>query len=174
MPEKKGIFSAPPLVAIAGWIVPGAGYVLLGQIARGLTIGITILLLFIAGVLIGGIRVIDVPGYSSLGDKKVVAVDDPDRVVGPTPRKWALRAQPMQTIFEKPWYVGQVLTGPVCLVASYWSVELSKPENPGGVISRVVPSHARVWEIGTLYTAVAGMLNLMAIIDASYRAGRMR
>jgi hypothetical protein len=31
-------------------------------------------------------------------------------------------------------------------------------------------SHARVSDIGTLYTAVAGMLNLMAIIDSSYRA----
>ena len=31
-------------------------------------------------------------------------------------------------------------------------------------------SHARVYEIGTLYTAVAGMLNLMAILDAAYRA----
>jgi len=31
-------------------------------------------------------------------------------------------------------------------------------------------SHARVYEIGVLYTAVAGMLNLMAIIDSAYRA----
>jgi hypothetical protein len=35
-----------------------------------------------------------------------------------------------------------------------------------------VLSHARVNEIGTLYTAVAGMLNLLAIIDSAYRSAR--
>jgi hypothetical protein len=29
---------------------------------------------------------------------------------------------------------------------------------------------SRLGEIGTLYTAIAGMLNLLAIIDASHRA----
>ena len=172
MTERKGFISAPPLVAVAGWIVPGAGYLLLGQVARGVTIGVTILFLFIAGVLIGGIRVIDVPGFTSLGEKKIVIKPDPDKLVGPSPREWSLRAHPLQTVFEKPWYVGQVLAGPICLAASYLSVEGAKPENPGAVVSRVPPSHARVWEIGTLYTAVAGMLNLLAIIDSSYRAGR--
>ena len=33
-------------------------------------------------------------------------------------------------------------------------------------------SHARVNEIGVLYTAVAGMLNLLAMIDAAHRAAR--
>ena len=33
-------------------------------------------------------------------------------------------------------------------------------------------SHALSNEVGTLYTAVAGMLNLLTIIDAAYRAGR--
>jgi hypothetical protein len=36
----------------------------------------------------------------------------------------------------------------------------------------VPKSHARLAEIGTLYTAVAGMLNLLAIIDSSYRASQ--
>ncbi len=31
-------------------------------------------------------------------------------------------------------------------------------------------SHSRVNEIAVLYTAVAGMLNLLAMIDASHRA----
>jgi len=32
------------------------------------------------------------------------------------------------------------------------------------------PSHARLAEISTLYTAVAGMLNLLAVIDSTFRA----
>ena len=34
------------------------------------------------------------------------------------------------------------------------------------------PATAAIYEIGTLYTAVAGMLNLLAMIDASWRAGQ--
>ena len=33
-------------------------------------------------------------------------------------------------------------------------------------------STARIFDIGTLYTAVAGMLNLLVIIDATYRSTR--
>ncbi|MND00706.1 hypothetical protein D3C83_194180 [compost metagenome] len=34
--------------------------------------------------------------------------------------------------------------------------------------------HARLAEIGTLYTAIAGMLNLLVIIDAAGRADDLR
>lgn len=172
MPESSRLSSSPPVIAIAAWLIPGAGYLLLGQKTRGVTIGITIIVLFILGVLIGGIRVVDVPGYTTLGEKKILTVQETDGKVGPMPRVWALRAQPLQTVFEKPWYVGQVLTGPICLAASYVSIKVAAPDNLGAAVSNTPPSHARVWEIGTLYTAVAGMLNLMAIIDSSYRAGR--
>ncbi|MCS7034067.1 MAG: hypothetical protein NZ561_08740, partial [Phycisphaerae bacterium] len=60
-------FASPPVVALASWFVPGAGYLLIGQYTRGLVVGVTVLLLFILGVLIAGIRVIDVPGYDNLG-----------------------------------------------------------------------------------------------------------
>ena len=50
-----------PVVAIATWLVPGSGYLLLGQLARGLTIGLTVIVLFVMGILIGGIHVVDPP-----------------------------------------------------------------------------------------------------------------
>jgi hypothetical protein len=33
----------PPLVALAGWLLPGAGYWLIGQKVRAVTVGVTIL-----------------------------------------------------------------------------------------------------------------------------------
>ena len=35
---------------------------------------------------------------------------------------------------------------------------------------RNIEAKARLFEIGTLYTAVAGMLNLLTVIDAAHRA----
>jgi|SRR6267142_380909 len=127
--------SVPPaIVAFATWVVPGSGYWLIGQRGRALTVGITIVILFILGLLIGGVRVVEVPA--------------------------GVLSNPVNAVSQKPWFVGQILAGPITLIAS--SI---------GHDNAYFASHSRVNEIGTLYTAVAGMLNLLAIIDAGYRAG---
>lgn len=143
-----------PLVALIGWLVPGAGYLLLRQYARGLTIGVTILLVFVLGLLIGGVRVIDVPGFDDAGARREQN------------GQWRLTVAPVAEIANKPWYVPQILAGPVTLLAGQVSLHAAR--------SRIDPSHARIRDIGTLYTAVAGMLNLMALIDAAHRAGKER
>src|SRR5687767_5305555 len=60
---------SPVLVAAAGWLLPGAGYWLVGERARALVVGITIIILFTGGTLIGGVRSIQVPGYGETGGK---------------------------------------------------------------------------------------------------------
>src|SRR4051794_1375922 len=139
----KTFLPPPPLVALAAWLIPGAGYWLIGQRTRGLDVGVSILLIFAAGLLIGGMHVIDAP-------------------TGLT----------VQLILQKPWFIGQVLAGPVSLFASYLANNWGTHIDPNTLVrtAGVAMSHARVNEIGTLYTAVAGMLNLMAIIDAAYRS----
>ncbi len=124
----------PPaaVVGLAGWLVPGAGYWLIGQRSRGLTVGVTILTLFILGTLIGGVRVVEAP--PGMGE-----------------------------ILQRPWFIGQALAGGIGLAAAWASNALSN-----GSWSAVV-SHSRIAEIGTLYTAVAGMLNLMTVVDAVHR-----
>jgi hypothetical protein len=46
-------------VGLAGWLVPGGGYLLLRETGRGLIIFLTIALTFCVGVYIGSIGVID-------------------------------------------------------------------------------------------------------------------
>ncbi len=153
--------NAPPqqLVALAAWLLPGAGYWLIGQRARSLVIGITILLLFAMGLWIGGMRVVELPP--------------------PEPRD--TQSYPARLLNQRPWLIGQVLTGPVSFVPLLLESRMGispqplnnngeRPASPEGALPA---SHARVNEIGTLYTAVAGMLNLLAIIDSAYRAGRL-
>lgn len=170
----------PPLVALAAWILPGAGYLLIGQYVRGLVIGVTIIALFLAGIFIAGIRVIDVPGYDNLGFE--VRLRNGQKI-DPWDRAFyngdlALTSRPLGEIINKPWYVGQILTGPICLIASKFSINAARPANPTAAatnpaarVSKVAASHARIAEIGSLYTAIAGMLNLLAMIDAASRAG---
>ena len=98
-------------------------------------------------------------------------VDATDRAGHPV-RRWIIFAQPFTEILNKPWFVPQVLTGPVAVIAARYSVLWSAPSTSGGLFPQVPRTHGRLAEIGTLYTAVAGMLNLLTIIDASYRAAR--
>ena len=50
----------PPVVALASWLLPGFGYLLLGQRKRAFTVGITILLLLALGLLIAFFEAITV------------------------------------------------------------------------------------------------------------------
>lgn len=148
-----------PLVALCGWVLPGLGYVLVGEKARGLIAGGAILLTFLVGLLVGGIRVIDVPGYDAQGQAKLLRVSrQSDATV------WALKADFKGEVFNKPWYIAQTLVGPVNAMATWGSL---KAADNGYRMST-----ARVFDIGTLYTAVAGMLNLLIIVDATYRSTR--
>ncbi len=144
-----------PLVALAGWVLPGLGYWLLGQRARALTIGIAVVALFVGGVLLAGVRIVDAPQLSGQVAPSDRAVESrkPDVPLG-------------RRIMDKPWFLGQVLTGPLGIIAAWGSAKAAA--NPA---TASIVSHARIAEIGTLYTAVAGMLNLLAIIDSAARAG---
>jgi hypothetical protein len=187
---------SPAWVAICAWLLPGGGYLALGQRARGVTICVSVILLFLLGILIGGIRVTDPPGWGAYGYMTQVTMrrvssndweplrvepasaqeeasplkDQRDQLQGP-----ALFVEPLEELSDKPWFVGQILCGPISLVAAMVSVHEARPvavagsAGPDGSPQQYVPmSHARSWEIGTLYTAVAGMLNLLAIIDSTF------
>jgi len=47
------------VVGLAGWFVPGAGHMILGERARGIIIFLTVTALFVGGLYIGSIGVID-------------------------------------------------------------------------------------------------------------------
>ena len=145
------------MVALCGWLVPGLGYLLIGQKTRAVISGSVILATFLAGLLIGGIRVIDIPGYDPAGQPKMLRTS---RTTDDT--VWALKYDFKGEVLNKPWYIAQTLVGPVNIVATWGSM---KAADAGHRMST-----ARVFDIGTLYTAVAGMLNLLVILDATYRA----
>ena len=138
LPETESIpegFRVPsPIVAMAAWLVPGLGYVLIGQRARGITAGAAIILLFVLGLFVGGMKVVE-----------------------------PCMSYTIQGILQKPAYVGQVLTGPMAIITARIAADPS-----------FATSHSRMNEIGTLFTAVAGMLNLLVIIDVSNRASTPR
>ena len=151
-PGGRVVTHQPFLVALAGWLLPGAGYWLIGHRARGVTVGVTVVLLFAFGLLVGGVRVLEVPFYDRNGKET--------------------NRDLLDEVRAKPWSIAQVMSGSAAIAGGAASVWASTPDAEG--VTRGEESHARVNEIAVLYTAVAGMLNLLAVIDSAHRAGRMR
>ena len=110
MPEPSRFSVSPPLAALATWVIPGGGYWLLGQKARALTIGVTVVTLFILGLLIGGVRALEVPGWDDHGhmirlNAKGFKVS-PDDAAYPR-ASWVLRGSALTEIRAKPWSIAQ-------------------------------------------------------------------
>ncbi len=113
-----------PVAAIAAWLAPGLGHVLLGQPRRGGLIAIGVGGMWILGLLVGGLSVIDRHEH------------------------WL-------------WFLGQMLLAP-SLIVEYIAAYL-------GNAGLLTASFGRPAEHGLLLTTLAGMLNLMAMLDALHR-----
>ena len=149
MPEPQPTRWNPaawPLAAALAWLFPGLGHWAIGERARGAIVGLTLLSLFAAGLLVGGLDVVDFRR---------------DRI----------------------WFAGQALMGPLAIGVERLHVALD-PEPIGIMRDRkqtyvypfpqpptatrepeYYPSIGRVNELGTLYCTLAGVLNLLVILD---------
>lgn len=147
------------MAAILAFLLPGAGHYYLGEPKRAALIAVGILGLFFGGILIGGIDVID-------------SKED--------------------TI----WFAGQAIVGPLAFGADYLHQHHFKVTDPGtgqvrsarpgevrGPDGKAAPAKAgqlppnsksigRMNELGTLFATIAGMLNLIVIIDAALHTRR--
>ena len=139
--EDRARWSIP--AGIAGRLIPGGGHAIKGERRRGLVLLVSIAGLWVSGALLGGISVFD-------------------RVEHPA------------------WYACQVLVAPTVVVerfhASLKDPDGAPPEpavmgsaGSPGFRPAYEPSHNRVNEQGTIFTAMAGLLNLLAIMDVVYR-----
>ena len=129
-----------PIAGILAYLLPGLGHWYLGDAKRGLLVGAGVLWLFFGGVLIGGI-------------------DSVDRVED----KW--------------WFVGQAGVGPIAFATDLVHQTQFKVDAgdgtmrtpPPGPDAKASKSIGHPNEIGSLFGAIAGMLNIMCVIDAMWR-----
>ena len=151
-----------PLAGILAVLLPGAGHWYQGQVRRALLVGGGVLGLFLGGLLIGGVDVVD---------------SRQDRL----------------------WFLGQAFVGPVAFATDYVHQNVLRGIDPATMQRRsplpgeikdgdghwvagpagskppFSKSLGKMNEIGTLYCTIAGMLNLIVIIDAAFpSAGRVR
>jgi len=113
------------MVALAAWLIPGAGHVVIGDRGRGLTIFIAITITFLIGIMIGGVH---------------CTVN-------------------FQT--NKAWFFGQIFAGGYTIASAIV-----------GSVASAKPSYGKTLDLATIYTGVAGLLNVLVILDAMARSAR--
>jgi len=116
------------MVAIAGWLLPGGGYLVLKETSRALIIFITITAVFLAGIYIGSIGVVDWVGAKlwfvvQIATSPFVAIIGEQTKGGGYP------------VFGRPNEMGQIYTSTagllnlLCIVNSVYMAYLRKTQN---------------------------------------------
>ena len=134
------------VVGFLAWLAPGGGHFALGQRKRAGVIFVTVLLTFAVGLYAGSIGVIDPLG-------------------------------------ARAWYFAQVMNSPAVLllgshvVAVQQEFDRQTAEQREDASRKVTAEPYRVYgrpgEIGQIYTSIAGLLNLLCIVNAIYVAHRI-
>jgi len=114
------------IVAMLGWLVPGAGHFAIHERARGVVIFVSIVTTFVLGLYIGSIGVVN-------------------------------------PVHAKGWYVAQVMNSPAVALLGHLTAS-----------GMYRPVYGRPNELGQVYTGIAGLLNLLCIVNAVYLAHRQK
>lgn len=131
-----------PLAGLLAWVLPGLGHVFVGERKRGLVLMVTIGATFWAGVAIGG----------------AASTVDPQA--------------------RQLWFMAQIVNGGHTLAAlGLHQAILRRAERDGMFASQPRPRDVSAYfghwmsiDVGVHYTGIAGLLNLLAILDAIARA----
>lgn len=181
-----------PVAAVLACLIPGAGHAYLGDIRRGVLIFTGVLGLFFGGILVGGIDVVDrredfiwFLGQALVGPI-ALATDNYHqnhlKVIGPAPGPEGRNHPILRS--AHPYEVRDPRTGHEIQVRDERSgapLEFTDPATGNHRMSTPmdrppnVKSIGRPNELGTLMGTIAGMMNLICIIDAGlHRARRSR
>lgn len=188
-----------PLIAVAGWLLPGAGYFLLGQKKRAIIIFVTITLTLCTGLYIGSFGVIDFNGPAALYVKAAQIMNPPIvlilgyHTVGRLLFNIALESQDdldsdtpsdslQQEFRNKGIALGQGAAISIGQRPNEWLIhgnnrsyvikeEWNKLKEANELnVYTAYPVHGWPNEIGQIYTMSSGLLNLLCIVNAIYLA----
>jgi hypothetical protein len=166
---KPGSPPEPPpvkldfLAALLSYLIPGLGQVYQGRVGKGLLFFAGLYLLFFYGMAMGQWRNVWLPDPAELPEMEVRSV----RLGG-----W------VKAVWSRPQFAGQFWIGAAAwpAVYQYAAYDRGKEEGPVFGTFQRAPTEAELndvqrrsskrWDLGWVYTVIAGVLNLLVIYDA--------
>jgi hypothetical protein len=154
-----------PFAAVLSYLVPGLGQIYQGRVGKGLLFMVSLYVLFFYGMYLGR--------WSN-----VFLADTAERNPAWRLPRWATN------LYNRPHYAGQFWMGVVAWPA-LWHYNHQDPSLPRGPITnrqelfarfQAAPSESELndlqrdsdkhWDLGWVYTVIAGVLNVLVIYDA--------
>ena len=147
-----------PLPALLSYLVPGLGQIYQGRVGKGVLFLVCIYGLFFYGM--------------ALGDWKNVYLPDTAKVNDPL--GLSRQSPTLANLYNRPQFLGQFWVG----VAAWPAVIQynSKDPNPvlgsfqrdpgDAVLNELQTNGDKTWDLGWVYTVIAGVLNILVIYDA--------
>ena len=151
VPDSAAPLRLPLLVVLASWLLPGSGHFLLGRRGRGLIVLATVLTAFALGVLMhGSLFVPGGNGFETNGRGSLTATV-----------QLPAQADVLSRLIGYGGFVGDLASGLPYLIASFSGY--GPPDQAG-------PSS----DYGAKFLVGAGLLNILAIVDAYEIATRRK
>ena len=136
----------PAMAAFLGWLIPGAGHLYQRRTAKGILFFVTILATFFYGLYLGEGKVV----YASWRQNDTRWFYIPQLGVG-------LMAMPALV---------QAYRAPNDPTISFMAPPNLNRGGEGGDLAQWNKDLGRYFELGTIYTVIAGLLNILAVFDA--------
>lgn len=152
-----------PLAALFSFLIPGLGQVYQGRVGKGLLFFFGLYLLFFYGMWMGQWRNVWLPDASALPDVVMVG----QRLEG-VPK----------AVSYRPQFLGQFWIGVAAWPAAFQYANHDSTKEEGPVFGKFqrAPTEEQLndlqrnsskrWDLGWVYTVIAGVLNLLVIYDA--------
>jgi hypothetical protein len=152
-----------PLAAILSFLIPGLGQIYQGRVGKGILYFAGLYLLFFYGMWMGQWRNVWLPDASDL----------PSAALGGMNLEGAPKA-----LWYRPQFLGQFWIGIAAWPAVYQYIVYDNTKDAGPIFGKFerVPDEKELndlqrngnkrWDLGWVYTVIAGVLNLLVIYDA--------
>jgi hypothetical protein len=146
-----------PVAAVLSYLIPGLGQVYQGRVGKGLLFFFGLYLLFFYGMWMGQWRNVWLPD----------ATDLPEIVMASQQLEGTLKS-----VAYRPQFLGQFWIGVAAWPAVYQYLNLGpvfgkfERTPPEDELNDLQRNGSKRWDLGWVYTVIAGVLNLLVIYDA--------
>lgn len=146
-----------PLAGLLSYLIPGLGQIVQGRITKGVVFFVSLYALFFYGMWLGKWKNVYLPDSGERGNPA-------SRLFG--------------DLYNRPHFAGQFFIGVGAWPAvwQYAKFEVNKNEGPvfgtfmrapsAEEINHLQRTESKTWDLGWVYTVIAGVLNILVIYDA--------
>ncbi|QEL16603.1 DUF6677 family protein [Limnoglobus roseus] len=162
------------LAALLSYLLPGLGQVLQGRIAKGVLFFVSLYTLFFYGMALGAMKNVWLP-------PKAVTAPLPEVDIGYRNTSIFKAEGALKSLAYRPQFLGQFWIGAAAWPAVLQYLADTPPDNPqqglpivgrymatppDEELQRLQRDGNKRWDLGWVYTLIAGVLNLLVIYDA--------